>query len=265
MALAAAFVRRAMAMPPATRTTLSRRTVAPFNRFVRHGTTSVAVEVPTRDEDFVSLDTRVLSNKHFMAYKGNKRLRQSAEFWKVFPDVLPRFPTNVNLVVSYGPTRHETVYRGNYLEMHQVDTAPSVTFSTDTIPKGANSHSSHWTLAMVDPDAQPGQGQAQLHWLIVNIPENDVGAGNAVVEYSAGYPKNGLHRYVFALFRQDQPLMLDGAALSDTPFHMESFAAQHGLEPLGLSFYQAGVEQDEDENEQDETGISSTAYRYAGL
>ena len=48
------------------------------------------------------------------------QVKKMAAFWKVFPDVLTNFPTNVNLVVSFGPTRHDTVYRGNYLHQDQV-------------------------------------------------------------------------------------------------------------------------------------------------
>ena len=48
------------------------------------------------------------------------QVKQMAEFWRVFPDVLPKFPANLNLVVSFGESRHDTVYRGNYLTAEQV-------------------------------------------------------------------------------------------------------------------------------------------------
>lgn len=58
-----------------------------------------------------------------------------------------------------------------------------------------------------DPDApnrqEPKFGEVR-HWLVVNIPGNDLGSGEAKFQYiGSGPPKgSGLHRYVFLLFKQ---------------------------------------------------------------
>eukprot|EP00656_Telonema_subtile_P025817 TRINITY_DN27855_c0_g1_i2.p1 TRINITY_DN27855_c0_g1~~TRINITY_DN27855_c0_g1_i2.p1 ORF type:complete len:204 (+),score=27.64 TRINITY_DN27855_c0_g1_i2:77-688(+) len=159
--------------------------------WVRHGTNAVTVEVPQKDEDFIGKDTRTMTNSHFRSYKAAKRLGQMAEFWEVFPDVLPKFATNINLVVSFGEARTDTVYRGNYLEAEQVAEKPTVTFPTDSV-EPAVAGESMWTLMMVDPDAE----QPKLHWLVGNITGNDVSTGQSIVDYTAGAPARGMHRYV---------------------------------------------------------------------
>lgn len=60
---------------------------------------------------------------------------------------------------------------------------------------------------MTDPDAPsrktPEFGEVR-HWLIVNIPGNDLSKGQVVFDYiGSGPPKDtGLHRYVFLVFKQ---------------------------------------------------------------
>lgn len=64
-----------------------------------------------------------------------------------------------------------------------------------------------YTLLLTDPDvpsrAEPVAREVR-HWLVVNIPGNDLSAGEARVGYvgSAPIKDSGLHRYVFLLFKQ---------------------------------------------------------------
>ena len=66
---------------------------------------------------------------------------------------------------------------------------------------------SFYTLLMVDPDAPTRQSpkfKEWMHWMVVNIPGNNVSQGEEKVGYvGAGPPKDtGLHRYVFMVFKQ---------------------------------------------------------------
>lgn len=59
-----------------------------------------------------------------------------------------------------------------------------------------------YTMIMLDPDAPSRQNPkpgAFLHWLVVNIPGNQVEKGNHLATYiGAGPPQNsGSHRYYF--------------------------------------------------------------------
>ena len=58
-----------------------------------------------------------------------------------------------------------------------------------------------YTLLMFDPDAVGGN---KIHWLIVNITNNDLFTGNTVINYKGPNPpkSSSKHHYVFILFRQ---------------------------------------------------------------
>ena len=60
---------------------------------------------------------------------------------------------------------------------------------------------SFYTLLMFDPEAVGGN---KIHWLIVNITQNDIFAGNTIVNYKGPKPPkdSGKHHYVLSLFRQ---------------------------------------------------------------
>ncbi len=58
-----------------------------------------------------------------------------------------------------------------------------------------------YTFLMFDPYAVGG---TKIHWLIVNIIQNDISTGNTIVSYKGPKPpkNSGKHYYVFSLFRQ---------------------------------------------------------------
>ena len=60
---------------------------------------------------------------------------------------------------------------------------------------------SFYTLLMFDPDAVGGN---KIHWLIVNITNNNLFTGNTVINYKGPNPpkSSSKHHYVFILFRQ---------------------------------------------------------------
>lgn len=88
---------------------------------------------------------------------------------------------------------------GNELTPTQVKDEPAVKWDAE---EGAL-----YTLLMTDPDAptrkNPEVGEVR-HWMVVNIPGNEVAKGQVVVAYvGSGPPKDsGLHRYVFLVFKQ---------------------------------------------------------------
>jgi phosphatidylethanolamine-binding protein (PEBP) family uncharacterized protein len=54
---------------------------------------------------------------------------------------------------------------------------------------------------MFDPEAVGGN---KIHWLIVNITQNDIFTGNTLIRYKGPAPPkgSGKHHYVISLFRQ---------------------------------------------------------------
>lgn len=60
---------------------------------------------------------------------------------------------------------------------------------------------------MVDPDAPSRtnpKNREYRHWLVMNIPGNDVTKGDEVIGFiGSGAPKHtGLHRYVYLVYKQ---------------------------------------------------------------
>lgn len=119
----------------------------------------------------------VLSDTHQMEKEG------------VVPDVIDKVPAAV-VTVKYGSGAE--VKMGNELTPTQVKDVPSqVSWPTES--------DTLYTLAMVDPDAPSRQNpkfREWHHWLVLNIPGNDISKGQALSEYvGAGPPKGtGLHR-----------------------------------------------------------------------
>lgn len=95
-----------------------------------------------------------------------------------------------------------TVHFGDELTPTQVKDVP---VSVDWATVDANCF---YTLIMTDPDApsyKPPKQREFVHWTAVNIPGNNVAAGEMLNEYvGAGPPPSqGLHRYVLVLYKQD--------------------------------------------------------------
>merc|ERR1711865_1034816 len=101
----------------------------------------------------VHLGERPTQSKKVIADDAHKRIGQMARYWGVFPNVVPQFAANVNLVVRFGPSRLDTVYRGNRLYAEQLQQAPQVPFPVDKVPGVKHPTESPWTLILVDAGA----------------------------------------------------------------------------------------------------------------
>jgi phosphatidylethanolamine-binding protein len=79
-----------------------------------------------------------------------------------------------------------------------------------------------FTLSLIpDPDA-PSRAEPTrrefLHWLVGNIPGNDVVAGDALTAFVGSGPPagSGLHRYVFLLYQQPGKITFDEPRVPNT-------------------------------------------------
>lgn len=109
-----------------------------------------------------------------------------------------------------------------------------------------------YTLLMTDPDvpnrADRSVGEVR-HWLVVNIPGNNLAAGEARVQYVGSAPQkdSGLHRYVFLLFKQTKGMQEfnNVAASSSTSregrlsTNTRQLVADHNLELVAGNFFLA--------------------------
>ncbi|KAL2329469.1 hypothetical protein Fmac_017050 [Flemingia macrophylla] len=116
---------------------------------------------------------------------------------RIIGDVLEPFTSYVTLRVVYN--NHLDVFNSCEFKPSQIINKPRVDIGGDNLRN-------LYTLIMVNPDApSPSDPNMKeyLLWLVNNIPAT-TGAtyGEDIVEYECPRPTSGIHRIVFALFRQ---------------------------------------------------------------
>ncbi|KAK9693357.1 Phosphatidylethanolamine-binding protein [Popillia japonica] len=159
---------------------------------------------------------------------------------KIVPDVIDKVPVNI-LGVTY--SNNVQVNGGNELTPTKVKNMPSVKWNAD--------EGSYYVLVMTDPDA-PSRTSPKFrewhHWLVANIPGNNVEDGETLSEYiGAAPPKgSGLHRYVLLVYKQPEKLSFTEAKLTNTSgngrgkFSIRNFAKKYKLgDPIAGNFFQA--------------------------
>jgi len=169
----------------------------------------------------------------------------------VVPELISKFPEKY-IHLSFDK---KEIHAGEELTPTQVKSAPEVSYE--------NSAKVYYTLLMVDPDAPSRQNNTLKwvkHWLVVNIPGDNVAKGTPYAEYlGSGPPKGtGLHRYFFFLYQQREKLEFNepksGALSRDhrLKFNVKSFVQKYGLgEPIAANYFKAQWDQYVDQrNEQ---------------
>lgn len=96
---------------------------------------------------------------------------------------------------------------GNELTPTQVKDEPIVSWDSEP--------GQLYTLILAEPDAptraDPSDGEVR-HWLVVNIPDNSIKDGLAIVQFVGSAPPDGtgFHRYIFLVFKQSAKIDYDG-------------------------------------------------------
>uniref|UniRef100_A0A8D0FJT7 Large ribosomal subunit protein mL38 n=1 Tax=Strix occidentalis caurina TaxID=311401 RepID=A0A8D0FJT7_STROC len=128
-----------------------------------------------------------------------------AEHCGIFRDLFKgaTFTPWVPLRVEYSPEDEYLVpvYYGNMVTPSEASSPPAVSYEAD---KG-----SLWTLLLTNPDGHLRDTDSEyLHWLVTNIPGNDIKSGKEICHYLPPFPARGTgyHRFVFLLFKQDCPI-----------------------------------------------------------
>lgn len=159
---------------------------------------------------------------------------------KIVPDVIKVAPKEVAEVKFNSGARADM---GNTLTPTQVKDMPMVHWTYET--------NGLYTVCMTDPDAPSRKApkyREWQHWLVVNIPENNVNKGETLTEYiGAGPPKNtGLHRYVILVYKQSEKLNCNEKKINNTEgdcrakFSISKFAEKYKLgAPIAGNFFQA--------------------------
>ncbi|KAK4871574.1 hypothetical protein RN001_015698 [Aquatica leii] len=158
----------------------------------------------------------------------------------VVPDVIDVAPKEL-AKVSY--PSGASVQEGNQLTPTEVKDIPIVSWTADS--------NTFYTLCMTDPDA-PSRKKPDFrewhHWLVGNIPGNNINHGETLSEYVGSGPPQGtgLHRYVFLVYKQPKQLTFDEPRLTNrsgdnrAKFSIKKFAEKYKLgNPIAGNFYQA--------------------------
>jgi len=186
--------------------------------------------------------TRSSFLKHRIAFISDisRVLSQKMDKLEIVPDVVDKLPKEVIEVTYDGKYK---VDQGNELTPTQVKNIPEVKYIANP--------NDWYTLCMTDPDA-PSRNDPKFrewhHWLVGNIPGNNVTAGETLSEYVGSGPPQGtgLHRYVFLVFKQPSKLTFDEPRLTNRSgdhrgmFSIRNFAKKYNLgDPVGGNCYQA--------------------------
>lgn len=152
---------------------------------------------------------------------------------KVVPDVISSAPKQKLMVFFESGASAEG---GNKLTATQVKTQPLVQWKAK--PK------LFYTVCMCDPDAEDREWQ---HWLVGNVPGNNVCLGETLSEYIAPLPEKdtGPHRYVILVYKQDKEVEFKEQILDDCTvegrldFSIQKFAEKYKLgDPVAGNFYE---------------------------
>lgn len=132
--------------------------------------------------------------------------------------------------------------KGNELTPTQVQNEPHVEWSAED--------GGYYTLLMTEPDA-PSRNDLSLrewqHWLIVNIPGNDITKGTVLSGYQGSGPGkgSGFHRYVYLIFKQSQELQFEekfspaNSIEGRSNFSTRKFMDKYGFgAPIAGNFYE---------------------------
>lgn len=125
-------------------------------------------------------------------FANESSISSKMEEFRVVPDVIDEAPKELLEVVYSSDVKANL---GNEVTPKQVKYTPILDWKADS--------NVLYTVLMTDPDA-PAQFSEFRHWLVVNIPGNDLSKGQTIFDYvGAGPPKRtGIHRYVFLVFKQ---------------------------------------------------------------
>jgi len=185
--------------------------------------------------------------RDWTTYFFRRHVKLAADHYGVFQDLYDFgffYPTKV-LQVGYPVSDGESapVHLGNIIVPAETRQQPEVRFEAEP--------GELYTLVMTSLDAHLELDNMEyLHWMVGNIPGNDVSKGVSVCDYMQPFvPKGaGYHRFVFVLYKQDK--QLDFAKQMRTPntvdlrernFRTLDWYREHQdrLTPCGLAFFQS--------------------------
>jgi len=155
----------------------------------------------------------------------------------------PVTPLNIAFPFPKDNTQVTPVYRGNLIKPYEASQEPEVGYPA--------SKDDLYTLVMTTPDGHFTDEKGEyLHWLIGNIPGNEVNKGEVLCDYMRPFPVRGVGycRYVFILYKQEQKINFSDfrRSVPCTNLTARTFSTyefyrklQDRMTPTGLSFFES--------------------------
>ncbi|XP_018913441.2 protein D3 isoform X2 [Bemisia tabaci] len=172
-------------------------------------------------------------------------MNHKMNYFKIWPDVVAKKANLSFIRVQFRQT--VTVVLGNKVHVKALGDKPhSITWKAD--------NNTLHTLLLVDPDwpiKEPRTVNEFPHWMVGNIPGNNVEKGETIFDY-VGYRATVVdkepHRYTFVAYRQpgEEPIKFDEPRLNDTQilereklsnFSAKNIAKKYGLRNAGINFF----------------------------
>ncbi|CAG0913215.1 unnamed protein product [Notodromas monacha] len=142
----------------------------------------------------------------------------------IIPDVLETTP----------PRPLNVQYEGGVQATFGNELKPSETAKEPKLSASELNPEKLYTLIMVDPDAPSRANplfRSWLHWLVINIPGQQISKGQVIFPYAGPAPPKGTgqHRYYELMFEQQKHVDLQTAINSRSSFNTRAFIKAHGL------------------------------------
>jgi large subunit ribosomal protein L38 len=203
---------------------------------------------------------------------GPNQIQQAAEYYGIFDDLFengyfsPVKPLKINFTYFLDEEYVSPVYRGNFLKPYEAASAPQVSYEAK--------EDELYTLVLTTPDCHLSEEKGEyLHWLVGNIPGNQVAKGQELCDYLQPFPPRGAGycRYIFVLYKQEKMLDLSKFArktpctnLAERTFSTYDFyrELQDDVTPIGLGFFQSDWDQTLTRFFHDTLGMKEPSFEY---
>jgi len=161
-----------------------------------------------------------------------------SRFYGINRDLFNNKDVNIEtwLGISFGNTN---IHRGNIVSPTELLFPPTILNY-----QGIEDHFT--TLVLSNLDGHPLDSSKEiLHWVVANIPDDDVSQGDTIVEYLPPTPwkGTGFHRFVFTLYKHESTFnysnIVDTNTLGSRTLSSCDISSTLDMTPVGLAWCQS--------------------------
>ncbi|XP_055934592.1 protein D2-like [Argiope bruennichi] len=149
---------------------------------------------------------------------------------KIVPDIVSDMPEKPLQVTFFNKSFDCGTNTGYFRSLK----APTIQYQAD--------NETLYTLIMLDADApfpDLNISTTFLHWLIVNIPGNNVNEGQTIASYIVPFPPPllGPHRYIILIYQQPEKIDPKEESPARFSFNVNAYARSHNLQGPSYGYF----------------------------